>query len=1038
MKSSFSSQLNVSQKQTYKRWKRYASKSSKFFGSLSLFLGLFCLPAQPTHAEGSISLTPATNTGRRPHLLFNNGVSSGINLKTVIKVYVNAGETINLGSSANAIGGGRINYRPPSGLAGTCPITGVTGRITTRAQEVAGPLPNVGGYTPCIITAAQTTAAGSGIWEIDFVSPDVTNTGNPPNVAATANWAAQITTQGFVTAWDVTVRNSSGVAQPGRAYTNYLAASMGVNQDNAFKALIYVLTKDGYQYSIDTNGLDPFQFIFFSNNKGFKDTSGNPTYRSYDFTGVNPGTFPAGISVQNPGASDTSTDYTNKIFFNPIDSFLPSSASIFGGSTWLSSSPVPPPTPSSFTFVGLENVPGQAGTNQGGNFTFNASAPGPFQIILDLNQDGILGNANDRVLIGTASTGATTVFWDGKDGLGVAVPPSNSAYNATITLFAGEVHFPLLDAESNKGGLIIKRLNNPSPPTTPTPNPYWVYYNNTGMLGNAGLGGANAVAPNPLNGLLGQDSSTGAQKYGNSASDGFGNITGIDTWSYYPSQSVQLASGIVIRSADLRITKNHTPTTAVAGGLVTYIIDVTNFNNPPSSISDVVGASVTDILPSSLSQATLVSCSVVTGTGSCVSSSFTGNTFNAKVNLNSGATVRYVIRAKLAAGSTGNLTNTATITRTADVADPVDQDGSGGLNTSESATDVATIGLGADVVTTKTGPTNAAPGSTVTYTLSATNNGPIAAANVVITDNIGTGLTNVVASNGGTYDSVTGIVTFPAISSLANGATVTRTVSVTAPASGSITDVVSSTSSTGDPNPDNNDGSAPSAKVITTVLSFSKLLLVKRITAINGNNNINPNDNTVLNQFVNGGTNTDDDNHPNWPTPTNTYLKGAISAGLAKPGDEVEYTIYFLNTQNSSKNVKICDVVPDGQTFVPKAYNTAVPHPTEAGALPADTGIALGFSNSGLPTVPTFYLTNIQDTATGDRGRFYPAGDPSTPAMCKKFNSSGTVTATGPAANTAGAVVVEIVKGTDTIPAATGVGTPADSYGFIRFRAKVK
>jgi uncharacterized repeat protein (TIGR01451 family) len=216
-----------------------------------------------------------------------------------------------------------------------------------------------------------------------------------------------------------------------------------------------------------------------------------------------------------------------------------------------------------------------------------------------------------------------------------------------------------------------------------------------------------------------------------------------------------------------------------------------------------------------------------------------------------------------------------------------------------------------------------------------------------------------------------------------------------------------------------------------------KLLLVKRITAINEHTTNNPYENTVFfNQFVNGGTNNDDDNHPNWPAP-NTYLVGAIDAGLVKPNDEVEYTIYFLNTDAASKNVKICDLVPDGQTFVPDAYNAAVPHPTEVGALPADTGIALGFSNTGLPTVPTFYLTNIQDTATGDRGRFYPAGDPNTPATCKKFDSSGNVTTTGVAANTSGAVVVEIVKGTDTIPASTGAGNPTDSYGFIRFRAKV-
>lgn len=213
-----------------------------------------------------------------------------------------------------------------------------------------------------------------------------------------------------------------------------------------------------------------------------------------------------------------------------------------------------------------------------------------------------------------------------------------------------------------------------------------------------------------------------------------------------------------------------------------------------------------------------------------------------------------------------------------------------------------------------------------------------------------------------------------------------------------------------------------------------KLILLKRITAINGNTTRNPNDNTPLNQFVDGsGT---DDNNPNWATPS-TYLIGAIDGGLVNSQDEVEYTIYFLNTEADARNVKLCDTVPDNQTFVPTAYNSASPRPLDTESLGTDTGIALGFSSTSLPTSPTVYLTNLQDTATGDRGRFYPAGDLDTPATCKKFDTSGNVTATGVAANTNGAVVVDIVKGTDVIPPATGAGTPSNSYGFIRFRAKL-
>ncbi|MGB5969562.1 MAG: hypothetical protein WBG70_14700 [Spirulinaceae cyanobacterium] len=73
--------------------------------------------------------------------------------------------------------------------------------------------------------------------------------------------------------------------------------------------------------------------------------------------------------------------------------------------------------------------------------------------------------------------------------------------------------------------------------------------------------------------------------------------------------------------------------------------------------------------------------------------------------------------------------------------------------------------------------------------------------------------------------------------------------------------------------------------------------------------------------------------------------------------------------------------------------------------------------NSNLPIAPTAYLTNAED---GDRGQFYPPN--STPAV----DCSGT--------NNNGAVLVKV----GTVPFATGAGNPTNSYGFIRFRAKVK
>lgn len=140
-----------------------------------------------------------------------------------------------------------------------------------------------------------------------------------------------------------------------------------------------------------------------------------------------------------------------------------------------------------------------------------------------------------------------------------------------------------------------------------------------------------------------------------------------------------------------------------------------------------------------------------------------------------------------------------------------------------------------------------------------------------------------------------------------------------------------------------------------------------------------------------------------------------------KPGDEVEYTIYFLNSENLATNVAVCDPVPANLTFVANGYNSAVPHSVAAGALPSETGIALGLDDTTLPTSSTVYLTNVNDS---DRGRYYPPNDSQTPSVC--------------ASNTNGAVVVNVVTGTTTLPNATTPGTPANSYGFIRFKVKVK
>ena len=198
---------------------------------------------------------------------------------------------------------------------------------------------------------------------------------------------------------------------------------------------------------------------------------------------------------------------------------------------------------------------------------------------------------------------------------------------------------------------------------------------------------------------------------------------------------------------------------------------------------------------------------------------------------------------------------------------------------------------------------------------------------------------------------------------------------------------------------------------ITIVAADPKLLLVKRMTSVNG---------VDITGFVDD-LGTTDDNDPNWPTPA-TFLRGAINGVSVAPGDELEYTIYFLSAGNTNvSNVVICDLIPPLTTFVNNTYGS---------------GLGIAFANSVTAT-PTSNLTNIADS---DRGRFYPAG--STPntivppvTVCNRPNTATPLTIDD---NTDGLVVVDVVKTPLFLPFATGAGTPTNSYGFVRFRVKVK
>ncbi|MEV7971825.1 Ig-like domain-containing protein [Cellulomonas sp. NPDC089187] len=121
----------------------------------------------------------------------------------------------------------------------------------------------------------------------------------------------------------------------------------------------------------------------------------------------------------------------------------------------------------------------------------------------------------------------------------------------------------------------------------------------------------------------------------------------------------------------------------------------------------------------------------------------------------------------------------------------------------------------ADVQVTKSGPGQIQSGDQLTYTITVRNEGPDAAEGVAVTDTLPADLAEVTASNGGlvTADTVTWT-----LGTLAVDQQVVLTVTGTVIANGgSLTNVASSTATTPDPSPANNNGSTQAQRVVTVV-----------------------------------------------------------------------------------------------------------------------------------------------------------------------------------------------------------------------------
>ncbi|BAT54767.1 unknown protein [Nostoc sp. NIES-3756] len=904
------------------------NRQRKALGSLALLLCIWGYWMQPAQAEGSRNLYPSGASGSRANLEWRNeNFANLIKRRTLLKVYANAGEYILVGSSAVSVNSATVAnttgdiyvYDPglvggsvgsetiPSTPSFKCTSQPGRGKITSRAEELAGPknidgTGNTTGYTPCYYQAPTT-----GIYDVVIFGPDGFNASGDGNVTAqvglTGSNNFNSEQKSSVAAWDVTVRSSTSSTTDlnGRLFSYYLALFTG-NNGRPLYFTIYPVTIDGYRYRTDVRGLDPNGFVVYGNEVGFFDSDGTSTLY-HNIVGSNEqvsnpqgGTklarpqFPTFFNQPNPNA----LGYINRYDRN---------GTLQG--TGITTNPVAPSV-SNPNFTGNLSA-NNSKVGNGGNFTFSSNATGSYEIVIKGNGSTDFDpiNPKNRVLRGYVdSIGTQTVPWDGKDNSGNFFPVGTN-YQFKVRLRAGEYHFPVLDAENNFSGGPTITLLNPSSGypldlsgfgTTTGFYDDRVYKTKNGTIvhstatqadidNNAPLCGINPPTIRLSNQITGFDTSTNQRAFGQSGNLGnantacngsFGDTKGLDQWTFFPSTAANNFLNIV--SPDLTISKTHTPTDFVKGSTGNYVISVPNSG---SDATDKTEVKVIDNLPTGI-----IPLSAIGDGWSCTIS---------------GQTVTCTRSDVLAAGSSYPNINI----------------------------------------------------------------------NVSISSSITT-------------------------SSVTNTATV---------------------SGGGDSNNNNNTSPPDVANIISSTPS---LVLVKRITRINNQDLTNIVDGrsdvaSTASNYV-AAPRDADDNDSKWP---NNYLRGSINAGNVKPGDDLEYTIYFLsNGQGNANKVQFCDLVPSNVTFISTAFNGLIPN--DGGISGADQGIAMAVGSN----IPTVYFSNAADS---DRATFYPANDPTTPSFCSGSNKNG-------------AVVVNITRTPDlpSLPPATGSGTPANSYGFIRFRGKVK
>jgi hypothetical protein len=449
---------------------------------------MLLIGAQSAFADGSVDINVGAAGTNRHQLTPGSGANApNIDGYTILRVYARAGETIQMGSSAMGLGGTsdiRV-YAPGTSFASTTepgrrapfltdPVFATdifscdvgdpgTGRIAGRAEELAGPAPAPGGYTPC-----QFTAPADGIYAVAMVPYAI---GTSATATTVANPNTSITQGPMISVWDVTVRDILGTVQPGRVFTDALELFIPTAAATASDMRAYVYTPAGQIYRVTVFNPRNKSWDLVANGSGVIDaTTREPIDASFQW---GPGgtvypptlepTFGQAVAPQM-WEGDGALDDRFPFFFRPPDPIVFSGPGGLGETRGYATTPMVPQgglTPA-LAFTGAAG--GAGSTVQGSGGAISIAAPQlrgqEYAVTLDLDRDGTFGGGDDVELDGTFAGPGATVNWDGRDSTGAVVPCGvDYEYEATSTLPA--VHLVQSDTGS-EAGIEIERLSLPA------------------------------------------------------------------------------------------------------------------------------------------------------------------------------------------------------------------------------------------------------------------------------------------------------------------------------------------------------------------------------------------------------------------------------------------------------------------------------------------------------------------------------------------------------------------------------------------------